>query len=105
MPMSDDKELNPPWLVVMSLFPVACGIAIVVQRWNTGNRGLTIALVAIAVAPLTVVDVWSGWVAWMQRIPVVVLAVPVLVAVAVLIHDPVEVDLAPFLLFLITVRA
>jgi signal transduction histidine kinase len=105
MPVSDDAELNPPWLVVMSLFPIVCGIAVVVQRWNAGNLGWTIALVAIAVVPLTVVDVFSSRVAWMGRIPVVALSVPVLLAVALLLRNPVDFDLAPFLLFLITVRA
>ena len=105
MPTSDDRELNPPWLVVMSLLPIACGIGVIIQRGNAGHLWWTIALVALAVIPLTVVDVYSNRVEWMQRIPVVALSVPVLVAVALLIHNPVEVDLAPFLLFLITVRA
>src|SRR6478736_6616118 len=103
MPQADDAELYPPWLVVMSLFPLIC--AVVVQRWNQPNLGWTIFLVALAVLPLTAADVFTDRVGWFARIPVIVMAIPVLVAVAVLIWTPVDVDLAPFLLFLVTVRA
>jgi signal transduction histidine kinase len=105
MPQADDAELYPPWLVVMSLFPLVCGVAVVVQRWNQPNLGWTIFLVALAVVPLTAADVFTDRVGWFGRIPPIVLAIPVLVAVGVLIWTPVNVDIAPFLLFLVTVRA
>ena len=105
MPQADDAELYPPWLVVMSLFPLVCGIAVVVQRWNQPHLGWTIFLVALAVVPLTAADVFTDRVGWIARTPVIVMSIPVLFAVALLVWNPVTVDLAPFLLFLITVRA
>ena len=97
-------ELAPRWITVMSLIPIAYAVAVVVQRWDEPNRTRTIVLVVIAMIPFVFDLVFQGRNEVCNRVPALVWAVPALVVVTILIWQPVDVDLAPFLLFLVIVR-
>src|SRR5436190_22140525 len=99
------EDLAGKWPSIFTLVPLVYAAGVIVQRRNEPHLGRTILLVAIAVIPLILDDRLRVRYPAVRRIPELVFSIPAFVAVFLLIWQPVEVDVAPFLLFLITVQA
>ena len=87
------------------LITIATALAVVVQRWTEPNLGRTIALVLLAMLPITLADLLQGRVSWVARVPQLVWCLPTVVAAFGLVWNPVASDFAPFLLVIVTARA
>ncbi len=85
--------------------PVAVAIWVLVQRWNQPHLGRNIALLTLALVPITAHDLYAARVSWLRDIPEAVLSLPIVLVVLVLAWQPVASDFAPFLLVLVTARS
>ncbi len=87
------------------LITIATALAVVVQRWSEPHLGRTIALVLLAMLPITLADLIQDRVSWLARVPQLVWCLPTVVAAFGLVWNPVASDFAPFLLVIVTARA
>ena len=88
------------WLV-----PDAVAVWVIAQRWGQPHIARNIALLALALVPLTARDLCGTRANWLRGIPQVVLSLPIVLVVLLLVWQPPASDFAPFLLVLVTARA
>jgi signal transduction histidine kinase len=93
------------WIIGEVLVPLLYAVGVIVQRGDEPHLGRTIVLVVIGMAPLLAHDLLHCEGTALGRIPAVVWSLPAIAAVLLLVWEPVNGDLAPFLLLLISVRA
>ncbi len=101
----EEKASFVLWGFATWFVTIATAVAVVAQRWNEPRLGRTIALVLLAMVPISLDDLLLVRVARAARIPQMVWCLPVVAATFGLVWYPVATDFAPFLLVIVTARA
>jgi signal transduction histidine kinase len=99
----DDLKL-PWWIRGIVLTPFIAAALSIVPRWSEPHHIRSLALTVLCVAVIALAERRCR-IPVVRRIPFWVLVIPVQLAVAVLIWTPVDSDVAPFFLLIITIQA
>jgi signal transduction histidine kinase len=100
-----DVELRlPVWIRGIVLTPFFTAALVIAQRWNEHHRLRSVVLTLSCVLAIVVAEK-RGRIPVVRRIPFWVLAIPVPLAVVALIWTPVNSDVAPFFLVIISIQA
>ena len=94
----------PLWIRGIVLTPFVAAVLVIASRWNEPHRVRSVVLTLICLVAIVVAEKRSR-IPVVRRIPFWVLAIPVPLAVGALIWTPVNSDVAPFFLVLVSVQA
>jgi signal transduction histidine kinase len=95
----------PWWVRTITIAPAVAVVLIAWQRWDEPHRARSTTLAVFAAAVIVIDRVLCTSFPRMARVPRFIVYLPVDLAVLVLIWTPVNSDVAPFLLVLVTIHA
>jgi signal transduction histidine kinase len=95
----------PWWVRTITIAPAVAVVLIAWQRWDQPHRARSITLAGFAAAIIIVDRIVCMMAPRMERVPRFITYLPVDLVVLALIWTPVDSDVAPFLLVLVTVHA